>query len=441
MTGQTHTRRVAAILCLIPAAYFLATAGYGLLNFADYASDTPRLIRYVVGPLGIVAILAIVAVFVEETNALVVGITATALLAALFVFESYMTYRVLPRQMGLVGAVDDGVSLERFRNAMPPAYTIKALNKERGVETLDRAVLASVPGEEVFLCSRGGAPVSYRADRFGFRNPVPAAAPPIDVLVLGDSFMEGICLDDGAHTVDQLRGSGLSVVNTASRGAGPLFELAVLGRYGPYFRPDVTLMVFFAGNDWENLLHETAFPWLAQAFEPDADFGPVEWTEDQLAETAEIVDTWWQGTAASTSELFQRRAVLRNFFALQQTASVLGLHYPKKTPQNPEYERTLRRAAEIVDGWDGRLVVAYVPPVARYGGMFDHKFVHEPLHRMVLEAAGAAGVPVVDLTGVFDAQPDPRALYAADSHFNPAGARLAAEIILDYLETSGMVPQ
>ncbi len=147
MKGHTKIRRVAVILCLVPAAYFLLTAGYGLLNFSNYASETPHLIRYVIGPIVIAAGLTISALYLSESNALMVGITAASLFAALFAFESYMTYQFLPRQMGLVGAVDDSVSLERFHKAMPPAYTIKALNRQREVETLKEAVLSSVPGE------------------------------------------------------------------------------------------------------------------------------------------------------------------------------------------------------------------------------------------------------------------------------------------------------
>lgn len=441
MTSQDKLRRVAVILCLIPALYCFLTAGYALFHFGDFAAGTPHLIRYVIAPMGLAAILMASAYFLTASSALMVGLNATAILVALFAFEIYTTVRLLPRQMGLVGVVDDSVSLDRYERAMPPAYTLKALNQQRGIESVDQAVLSSVPGEDVFLCSRDGKLVSYRADSYGFRNPGQSVGFPVDMLVLGDSFMEGICLEDGQHTVDRLRRADPSIVNTASRGAGPLFELAVLGRFGPHFRPRVTLMVFFAGNDWENLEGEAGLPWLQDVLDPATDFGPVAWTEDQRSQTEEIIGRWWQETAASPSQFFRRRSFLRNLFALQQTAGILGLHYPKSMQPNPDYERVLHRASEIVDGWDGKLVVVYVPSVDRYSGIFDHKFAHEPLRHMVLEAASDAEVPVIDLTTVFEMQPDPKSFYAPDAHFSATGASMAAGAIQVFLEEFDSEPQ
>lgn len=423
-------RRIAIILCLIPAGYFVLTAIFALAHFDDYASDLPRLLRYVVGPLAIATLLVGCATLLSPDNALMMGITVCSILAAMFLFEGYMRWQHLPQRMGLAGIVDGGADADRFGDAMPPAYTIKALNAKLGTETLADAVLSGMPGAEMLLCSRMGVPVTTRNDRYGFRNPQPETTAPVDLMVLGDSFAEGICLEDGLHLVDQMRTGGATILNTASRGAGPLYELAVFGRYGPYFRPRVTVVAFFEGNDWENLSVEIEQPWLYEALTPGADFGPIEMDAAQRADSARVIADWWQGTAASLEEYLSRRSYMRNFLALQETASILGLHYPKAAGDNPVFEQILHRMKEIAEGWQGRVVVVYIPALDQFGGLFPHGFVSAPLRRNVARAAEDAGVGLIDLTPTFRDHPSPLGLYAPDAHLNPQGAALAAGRIM-----------
>lgn len=430
MTTARRHRRFALVLCLLPAAYFLLVAAYALMNASDFASDLPRLTRYVLGPLVIALLLIGFGFLAGPDGALMVGITACSIMAGLFAFEAYMLTRALPGRIGLAGVVDPGVDLERFGSAFPPAYTIKGLNTGLGTPHLADAVLSGIPGAETLLCSQMGKPVTTRADSYGFRNPTPDTAAPIDIMVLGDSFGEGICLPDGQGLVDQMRAGGVSVLNTSSRGAGPLFELAVLGRYGPHFRPRVTVMAFFEGNDWDNLADERTRPWLVEALDPATDFGVIEVSPEKWERAEEVVANWWQGEAATTSEFLRRTAVLRNFLALQQTAAILGLHYPGGAHENPDYPVVLDRAKAIADGWQGRVVVVYIPSLDRFGGVFRHDFVTDPLRRMVATAAADAGLEFVDLVPAFRATGAPRKLYAPDSHLNAEGAALAAQTIM-----------
>lgn len=429
-SGWSALRRAAILLCLIPATYLLLTAAYALLNMGDYASDTPRLLRYVVGPLAIALMLVVAGFRLTTERAVSVGIVATSVLAALFLFETYLTLRLLPRQGNVVGVVDDGVSVDSYKMNLPPAFTIKALNSELGVTSLNKALLSAVPDEPMMLCSQNGQPITYQTDQYGFRNPPARARQTAEVMVLGDSFVEGLCLSDGAGMIGQLRERVKgSVINTGSRGAGPLFELAVLGRFGPAFRPKVTLMAFFEGNDWENLENEALISWLDEAMDPAADFGPVGWTRAERQAAAPVIAGWWAAGGGSLWELFRRQSILRNYLALVNTAQVLGLHYPKAMAPNPLYGPLLRRAAEITGSWRGRLVIVYIPAHDRFAGMFPHAFVSEDLRRMVHQAAEQAGLTMIDLTDTFEQQADPKSFYAADSHFNAAGATLAAEAI------------
>lgn len=434
----SSTRRAAVVLCLIPAVYLVLTAVYGLLYADDFASDLPRQLRYVIGPAAIALVLALVAFRLPQNTAVMVGLVATSVLGTLFLFETYLTLRLLPRQSGLVGAVDGGLKLEDYHQNLPPAYVIKGLNKKLGVTELNQALMSAVPDQMMMLCSRNGQPVTTRTDNYGFRNPASLAKADAEIMVVGDSFAEGICLPDGEGMVGQLRGLVAGpVINTASRGSGPLFELAVLGRYGPIFRPKVTLMAFFEGNDWENLGNEADIEWLVEALDPASDFGTHGWTEAKRQAAEPIIAGWWNSGAASVQELFRRRSMLRNYLALANTAQVLGLQYPKATPPNPLYKPLLQRAAQITNGWGGQLVIVYIPAHNRFAGLLPHQFVYDDLRSMVHEAADAAGLTVIDLAATFARHPDPKLLYATDSHLSPKGATVAAEEIMSQLAGFG----
>ncbi len=445
MNGSDHLdsvgrgERLGRILCLIPALYFFATAAYALVNFAEYAAGTARLLRYVLVPAALGLILVLAAVFTRRDTRLMVGICMSTLLATLFLFEGYISVKSLQGELGSVGIVKDDVDLAPYLQNLPPAATLKSVNNAVELKQLSKAVLAPQPKNQMFLCSLDGQPVTYEPDRLGFRNPDSVYDGDIEVLVLGDSFVEGFCLQDGEHLADQLRAYSPNLLNLGHRSAGPLFELAVLGRYGPAFEPDLTIMVFFAGNDWRNLNRELTMPWLAQALEDGVDFGPVAKSDQQIATLTDQIDQQWGSMDLSLSHYFQSRRVVRNFLALQKTAKLLGLHYPQAVAPQPEYKDILSRAEDIVAQWGGELVIVFVPPVDRFSGLISQDFLHDPLRDLVQSAADEVGLAVIDLTDQFEAHPRPKDLYASDAHFSPAGASLAAGAIAEGLQQRGFM--
>ncbi len=419
----------ASILCILPALYFLGIVAYAAMNSPYYSLTWVLFNRYILGPACIAAFLIISAIWVRRDVRLTIGIVATSLLSGLFLFEIFLTFRNVPKTLGMLGVTDEGVDITRFKENVPPAYTVKALNRALNTQTLSEAVLGVLPEKDVFLCARNGQPLSYRADRFGFRNPDQLWDSDLDVLLIGDSFTEGICLAEGDDLAGQLRRRYPNTLNTGTRGAGPLLELATLGRFGPEFRPKVTVMVFFSGNDWENISKEVKYPWLMEIFDPDPDFGPTAVPSQINEKSTEAVHGWWNDFDLTFSALLKRRRFVRNFLALQHTASVLGLHYPKGSLEQPVFDDVLSRSSQIVSEWDGKLIMVYVPPVDRFVGALPQGIAYNHLRSMVLNSAMRNGVDVVDLTTVFEATDNPKLQYAPDGHFSEAGASLAAMAI------------
>ena len=140
----------------------------------------------------------------------------------------------------------------------------------------------------------------YTADRFGFNNPDSLYDGRVDNIIVGDSFIEGICLEPGKDVVSQLRKSYPASLAMGTRGSGPLLELAVVGRFGPMLKPRNVIVAFFEGNDWENLSKEFKLLWLQTALKPDTDFGSqavppatLEKARDRIRDRAKIPVTYW----------------------------------------------------------------------------------------------------------------------------------------------------
>lgn len=425
------TRRVALILCIIPALYFGASVFFALLNFRDYASELPQFVRYVLAP-GLLALAFFACAFVVPARiAISVGSSGLAVLGAFFAFELLMTIKVFTSLMDAFGAGQTASLTGRgAEDGLPPGYTVKRLNRALKSTSLPEAMLGGIPKSEVLLCRQDQTPVFYRADRFGFNNPDQVYEIQTDIVVLGDSFIEGMCQKPGEDVVGELRKTHPGSISIALRGAGPLGELARLGRYGPVLRPRHVVMAFFEGNDWENLEQELTTPWLRPALSPDATFGSPAMPQGILAKAKEIVaDVQAENVAAV--EVLQKTSIVRNFFALNQTATQLGLSYPKTSPAQPEYAEVLHRVKQLTSSWGGELILLYIPQAIRYQGLLERDFVHDQLRMRVLAAAAEAQVGVIDLALLFRQHPNPSAFYASDAHFSEEGAAFAAQAIVE----------
>jgi hypothetical protein len=429
---QSPSRSLAILLCLIPAFYFVAIVAYAVVNFSAYGADVPRFLRYIAAPSLIAVVLLAAALLLPPRKGANVGLGASAILIALLLVELALNARLVIAMLGLVsnlgtGTGENGEAL-RGRSNIPPMYTSKQMSSAMDVEHLNQAVLGGLPSRETLLCSRLGQPEYYTSDRYGFNNDDGVHDAPLEVMIVGDSFVEGHCQprpDTFAGKMRELRPQTASV---GMRGGGPLFGLALIGRYGREFRPDWVAMAFYEGNDWGNLKSEAGTSWLAEALSPDAAFGSPELSATQLEGAEEVVTAWWS-EEISPGVVFTRSSFIRNILGLNQVWGFLGLDYPRIRREQPIYGEVLAEAKAVSQSWGGKMVLIYIPQAARYRGLLDKSFAYDGLRGEVLAAAQVHDVEVVDLTDVFHAHENPRQLFAADGHFSPAGSEVAARAL------------
>ena len=439
--GRKHTtrRRLSPgfVTCGLVAIYFIFSVCFALYNWREFASATPQLVRYVIVPGAIALAFLLIGQFARPSRSLTFGVYGLSALAALFLFEGYLVYKKVPVIMGMLGQLnaDQREELASDKDRVR-GFTLRSLNVLAGTKTLSNSILSGFPHADVILCAQGETLIRYTADRYGFNNPdgIYDEAKP-SMMVLGDSFAEGFCLEPGKDLASRLRDDGLDAVTFGIRGNGPMLELATLGRFGPIIRPQHVVMAFFEGNDWENLQKELEDPWLRAALGPTADFGAVE--TGAVAAGAALAKHRDQLNAREVTfaDLFLRRETLRNFVALQQTGTLLGLIYPKVPREMPEFREIIARAKTLTQSWGGEFSIVYIPQVDRFLGALPVDGAFDQLRDKVLADAAAVGIDVIDLREAMRAHPDPKSLYGPDSHFDEDGAEFAARVIARRFES------
>lgn len=433
---STRLRKIAgSILCIIIAVYFLVSPIYALFHFEDYASALPHFLRYVAVPAFISLTLVTCAFRLRSDTRLLVGINVLAVLVALFIFEFFLSLNNT-KMMAIGLSFDERRKTDAARGVLH-AFPVGRMNEVLGVKRLEDALLGGIPHTKVRLCRYGSEEIYYTADRLGFNNPDQVYERPVEVAVVGDSFIEGFCLPPGQDMVSWLRQHVPGAVSLAIRGNGPTLDTAMIGRHAASLRPAHVVIAFYEGNDMRNLYWEMRAPWLQPVFgDGPADYGPTP-AAPAMIEQARQQALVWQNTDVGLVEVLDRTSIGRNFLALALTSSALGLEYGRVPRHFDKLAAVFRQAAHVAGQWSGKVHLAYIPTKARYIGLLPHDFVYDRIRNGVLDAARQSGLGVIDFVELYATDTTPLRFYADDGHFSLDGAAFVAEQVARAIGASG----
>jgi SGNH hydrolase-like domain, acetyltransferase AlgX len=130
-----------------------------------------------------------------------------------------------------------------FINDWDLGFRHPAHSKWSGQPRSDMAVYWNLP-------VRRAAPMSFTTDARGFRNA--SDRDESDIVLLGDSYIEGAYVSDDETCAAIAEQSGLRVTNLGLAGYGTLQELEVLIGHAVPLRPRLVAWFFFEGNDLYN---------------------------------------------------------------------------------------------------------------------------------------------------------------------------------------------
>lgn len=136
-----------------------------------------------------------------------------------------------------------------YRNVVFP----ELFEKGAWRELADRhgvAPLAAQPDTLLYQCNEGYGLVQYRSDRYGFRNPDALwDLPAIDLMLVGDSYVQGSCVDDRSTMAGQLNAGGRSALSLGTVSNSPIDYAAVIKVFTPVIKPRTLVVVYYANDN------------------------------------------------------------------------------------------------------------------------------------------------------------------------------------------------
>ncbi len=134
-----------------------------------------------------------------------------------------------------------------------PAYPVVAtrtwMRSAPQVDGTSVLPLSGVPHASIVMCNETGRYVIYRSDRYGFNAPDSQWEIPPEVALVGDSFVEGWCVQPHESFAGLVRRAIPATLNVGYSGHGPLADLGTVREYVEPRRPKHVVWFFYEGND------------------------------------------------------------------------------------------------------------------------------------------------------------------------------------------------
>ena len=370
--------------------------------------------------------------------------------AALYAGETYFTYAVSAEPRLAYPPTHDRRSMREVvtslrehgdSRAVPiiyPSYLLTRpdlfAGKQLVLEGEEVLPLAGISGRTTVLCNESGYWAIYRSDEHGFRNPPGSWSAFVDIAVVGDSFSNGNCVNDGEDWVSRVRSRYPRTLNLGMGGNGPLYELATIKEYLAQVRPKVVIWEYFEANE-TRISAEENVPMLKRYLaEPRFRQGLVSRQKGIDAILDQVVD---QALETPKEAPPPARFQLSNFLRLVNLRARLRLQLAPPRPTMGTLSQALVEAKGTVSGWGGTLYFLYLP--SALGLTSETPPAHYASHEEIVDLARRIELPVIDLYPALKAHPDPLSLfpYRGHFHYNVEGYRLVAEEVLERLRRDG----
>jgi hypothetical protein len=304
------------------------------------------------------------------------------------------------------------------------------------------------------------------------RGAIPDGVERSRLLILGDSFAQNWNTGISMYEIiaDELTKRGVRILNLAKGGMGPYEYLSELETFGNNFKPDLTILFYYAGNDLTNIQYRSRFKQVTVK-ERFKDFFRPYLRRIYLYhfyKRAEKILIWssrkdWskfedKGYSREVLELIQRRLINYNFlgYGLQHQNYFLD-NILIETVENQKAWEDCKDIISEIDlrcrEMDSKFLIVIIPHSTQIN---DHQFeLFESLQFVVDERLNISRrpqalmesfceemeIPCLGLLLYFRERKREDFFRKYDDHFNGIGDRFAAEIVTQYLDSSGFLPQ
>ncbi len=277
-----------------------------------------------------------------------------------------------------------------------------------------------------FLCIEDNGPVVIENDKFGFHNENIKWSQTESILFLGDSFVQGWCVNSKKNFVNRFNAKSL---NLGIQNTGPLVQFAILKEYLKFTKPKKIIWFYYEGNDYDDLNHEKRNKILRKylinnlfsqqltrrQIEIDAQNNKI------LKKYLNILDTSKKEEVQNYSKNFD----LKKIITLKNTRTFVNNIFFKGFL----YEKILVEAKILTELYNIDLVMVYLPSYERY--KFKNNYLKNIHYKQILKIYEKNGLKFIDLKKSFFDKRNTLALYPQKKrgHLNTRGHKELSEFL------------
>ncbi len=284
-------------------------------------------------------------------------------------------------------------------------------------------------------------------DKYGFKNYNKVYQKDIDLMIIGDSFAEGVPFGNNYDVSGIINlNSNFNSINYGVSGTGPLHSLGVLTEYGKYFKPRNVFYFFYEGNDLRDLiLEKNTFlkSYLEDNFSQNLFNSELEIKfflndfEELFFEY--ILDEMIKKENNSVIVKINKNSfieIFKDIIELQNLKRVLipkdAYLYKNKKLDYDTFEKSIIKMNQIVDNWGGKFHLVYLPSWSRYNNnlSFTHKFFKNKIKKITKRN----NIDMIDMDYFFKKKKlDNANLFNLGiyGHYTQEGYKILADKILD----------
>lgn len=308
--------------------------------------------------------------------------------------------------------------------------------------------LSGISNKETILCNEFGYFAKYQSDNYGFNNPSNWKNE-YDFLLLGDSIVEGHCLNEKnniAGSLKSLLNKKDSVLNLGRGGNGPIKNYAILKEYIDLVNVDNILYFHTAGNDLEDLNKELKSP-LFKKYYKEIEYNQNLHNLQKLIDENMILKT--ENTVSKfidqKNDIKQKANQNYKFFKLNRTIRFKNKLFRQLKDQRDdedliknEFKEIIKLINELANRKKIGFYFVYVPTyfLDYRNIMSDEKIAHknDQFYLDILAVINELNIPIIDLKAeIFKKDNDPLSIlpFRTYGHFTEKGNRLISNIIIN----------
>lgn len=320
--------------------------------------------------------------------------------------------------------------------------------------------LSGISNRETILCNELGYFAKYESDNYGFNNPSNWKNN-YDFLLLGDSIVEGYCVNEENNIAGNLKNlleKKSSVLNLGRGANGPLKNYAILKEYIDLIDVKNILFFYTAGNDLRDLNKEIKDTLLKKYYtktEFNQELHKLQKLIDKnlMLKTQDAVSKYFE----EKKKTYKKSYHIYKFLKLNRTVRLKNKFFRKLNHQGEEAENTkefstkyifenliynefreiIKLSYELANQKNINFYFVYVPSYFSNHKNFKGKEVithmNDQYYLDILSVINKLQIPLIDLkVELFKENSDPLSIlpFRTYGHFNENGNRLISDIII-----------